>query len=1264
MASPPTPKDGTSMEVHHTLNGTQLIIDHLGPDGIVINDGVTGGYYDGSEQFDREQFAELNADPVPTGFGSRIKSITEEYDSPEQMPEKSFLIKRKVSVEVVRLEVPSIAELPASPVARRITRELIRKGLESASSSENVGSSVKSRRHEKDDEATQSDDLPSATNSTTDELAEASLHPADQSDNRHSIMSKADSTAFNSSTLEFAVYHSIPAATNGGFQNDLAPEPHDSSNSPANPERSTDDGMSDVLAGYQGSDSKHETSAMSQSELTLKKERNLDEHTGDSTEADLKLSTPVARPKCNHVQKSSDEQSFKSCTDLPEAESGTPTPKAEKGQDGNSFRSGPEVLPGHNTYAQEPSAGSFATAKFAASPDRASSIPSSLLPSSHLGTLVMNRSRTNFEKLPSKPPATLLRKQPKVPDRESSFSIITSKLRASSKPSIKHGSLSVSESLSALSLPHLPPAIPLRESSTSKEAQRLQEVVSSLVRSARFKRGPKRIVHDDTPATDGIGQSDCESTHDTQSTSALVDVKTPEKALVRSDSVSPRTPRAVSFDPRVNCNPSKDLGNKTIPAAHRQSYSSPSQVIPETSSVYSPQDTPQNRVHPLPAGVPAATDPNRRDSQTTTHLDWHHHMAPVAPKGLHETFPRPANGVGPHLNPLPPLTNIQEDTTTDLRLSGYVHPGYAGPSRYLPDLKEESHEDSSLNTSASNLKNSNFRFPFGLASNVRASGEDPINFSQRSSMASQRRSVVGSAGGSALAQAHALPSMRFSQMNLFDGLTNELGLRCSRSMEEVPNAPQRLNEGSPPRPASADDVLRLSLAELDDMERSRGSMHPTTMMNLFAMHRARSPELMAEIEKLTIPEVGGLTQRFSEWFPGLRDYYNRGQDSEFPEEEALEKHALEEIQEIHPAQKRSSARLRPLRGVSHMVVIDDDLYEDITGKEKEEGGPGHQGDGVAESGASGMASIAEQGEDLTNAATRRNTSPFPELQIPSPVVLRPRSHTVDPQGFRTSGDSALSSRRSLRSFVSSPTTTETRPWNSDKNYPWATATNPAIDISLPPPTATRHSPRPGPSNLRNRLSDASTASSFSTAQTATTSPFGSPPDSNSHARQHRFSAFGRSGSQAHAVGERYPTSALSPPTAIFRDHLSASDISDDEHYDTTHKTRLSIRKRFSSTRNVTLDGNSRVTRSKIDPQELASPESTKQSTASFLRDRACEAQAFTATANRHTFCDAEGMKPVAYRKHRIIARFKKWWQQGNNFVRHLSRRNTSESTTL
>jgi hypothetical protein len=507
-------------------------------------------------------------------------------------------------------------------------------------------------------------------------------------------------------------------------------------------------------------------------------------------------------------------------------------------------------------------------------------------------------------------------------------------------------------------------------------------------------------------------------------------------------------------------------------------------------------------------------------------------------------------------------------------------------------------------------------------------------------------------------------------MNLFDGLTDDLGLRYSRSMEEVPNAPQRLSRGSPLRPASAGDVtgLRLSLADLNEAERSRFSMQPTAMMSLFAMHRARSPELMAEIERLTIPSVGGLTQRFSEFFPSLREYYQCGEPTEFPIEEEIEKHALEEIHEIHPTQKRSSARLRPLRGVSHMVVIEDDLYDEITSKQKGSGSPGRPDDGVAANSASEADSIADRStykDDVTGTPTQNKTAPLPELQVPSLAVLRPRSHTVGPRGLRISGDSALSSRRSLRSIVSTPTATETRPWNSDKNYPWATSTNPAIDISLPLPTAAKHSPRPGPSHLCNRLSDASTASSFSTAQTATASPFGSPADSTAHARHHRFSAFGRNGDQSHAVGERYPTCALSPPTAIFRDHLSASDTSDDEHYDTTRKTRLSLRKRFSSTRKATLDNQptTRAGRSKTNAQDLASPESTKPSTNSILQDCVGEAQAFTSstTANRHTFRDAEGMRAVDYRKHRIIDRIKTWWHKGSHLIRQLSNRKESRT---
>ncbi|KAI4634444.1 hypothetical protein J4E83_001762 [Alternaria metachromatica] len=1254
MTMPSTPKDGSSMEVHRNLDRNK-VFKAANPNRLVIQEEYPSvPYYNTSDQLGPVASADPGTDADPDGFIDRkITTVEQSRQAGATLKSDSFLGQeaRPMSMEVVsphldniatitvrtceKTSIPilnvnakpsakpgsiresDIAELPASPVAHRITRNLILRGLEA---------------------------------STTGD-----------------IQSSMD--ILDSSTLEFAVQHSIPTANSGGFQNEPGVKTHATTNMSLSPGNSTGDGMSDVLAGYQGSDYKNETDALVRTETA--NESRYEEHTDASTENDMKPLPLALRSRSSHAQGSSDELSFKSCTDLPDVSSGLIPSEPGKEDIKASSTSAIDFAPQRDTVSKKADTHSFATGVH---PIRASFAAPPRLQTSNLGTVVLNQGRTIVEAPLSKPSSAVLRKQPPIPRRESSFSIVASKLRTSSKQSMKQGSISVSGSSSTLGTTHQGPAVPPRESSTSKEAQRVHAAVSFLMRPLplRFARSRKYTDQEELPKSDETVPSASSSSQDTDGVISLNEMtsspppamevkKTPQAPSTRPKGVPVAKTRAISFDTPKACDPSKMPGSSPAPVA--QPIDSPVPAILEPSSVYSIHDISSGSCVDSADGLPVAQEPGHRDSQTTTHLDWNGYRPSSHGGGLQQVSLRPLSGVGNLSNSLGsgPLSNIQENTTTDLRLSGYRYPG---PTRYLPDLKEESHEDSSLNTSASNLKSSSYRFPFGAPSGVRASGEEPINFSGRSSIASHRRSAVGSNVGSALGQAHGLPSMRFSRMNLFDGLTEDLGLRYSRSMEEVPNASQRVSRGSP-RPASAGDVtdLRLSLAELNEAERSGLSMQPTAVLNLFAMHRARSPELMAEIERLTIPSVGGLTQRLSEIFPSLREYYKCGEPAEFPIEEEMEKHALEEIHEIHPTQKRSSARLRPMRGVSHMVVIEDDLYDEITSKERGCGSPGRPDDGVGVNGASEADSntgSSPKDDDAPSTPTHNKTTPLSELRVPSPAVLRPRSHTVGPQELRISGDSALSVRRSLRSFVSTPTVTETRPWNSDKNYPWATSTNPAIDISLPRPAAARHSPHPGPSHLRNRLSDASTTSSFSTAQTATASPFGSPADSTAHARHHRFSTFGRNSDQPHAVGERYPTSALSPPTAIFRDHLSASDTSDDEHYDTTRKTRLSLRKRFSSTRKATLDSqsNTRAGRSKTNAQDLASPESTKQSTTSLLQDRAGEAQAFTSstTANRHTFRDAEGMRAVDYRKHRIIDRLKTWWHKGSHLIRQLSNR--------
>ncbi|CAN9432947.1 unnamed protein product [Alternaria alternata] len=1122
MALPPTPKDGISIEVHRSLDRTK-VFKVADTNRLVVTEEHSAVPHHGmDEQLERNEAGEPGAEAIPISFTDRTKIVIQQ-SSPGEATLKSdpFLGQeaRPMSMEVVSPQSSSIGHIAFDP-----------------------------------------------------------KRTGGFNDGRYPVFHKVNELFGGISIARGEALVAVKKVIGSKVSVPEVPDSKFSDDVKDDPGHSTEDGMSDVLAGYQGNDSKNGTGALVRVGTIKKDMSDTEEHTDVSTDHDLKPLPLALRSRNSHVQKSSDELSFKSCTDQPEASLESTSFQMGKDPGKGYSASAIDVVSQQDRSCKEADACSV---EISASPVRASSVSSSRLPSSNLGTLVMSQNRATTEVPRSKPSSAMLRKQPPVPRRESSFSIVANRLRTNSKQNMKQGSVSVSGSSSTLSTTHMTPVVPPPTSSK-----------------------PKGV-----PA-----------------------VKT----------------RAITFDTPQACNPYKVLGNSPLPVAQYGDLNSPTPATLEPSSVYSMQDNSSNSHADSTDGVAAVPVPNYRDSQTTTHLEWHRYAPSATGGGAQQSLPSSVIATHSNSSALTPLANIQEDTTTNLRLSGYRYPG---PSRYLPDLKEESHEDSSLNTSASNLKGSSFRFPFGIPSGVRASGEDPINFSRRSSMVSRRQSVIGSNVGSALGQAHGLPSMRFSRMNLFDGLTDELGLRYSRSMEEVPNASHRMSRGSPLRPASAGDVtgMRLSLAELNEAERSRLSMQPTAMMSLFAMHRARSPELMAEIERLTIPSVGGLTQRFSEFFPSLREYYQCGEPSEFPIEEGIEKHALEEIHEIHPTQKRSSARLRPMRGVSHMVVMEDDLYDEITSKEKGSGSPGRPNDGGAANSASEADSIADESayeDDVTATPTHNKTAPLPKLQVPSPAVLRPRSHTVGPQELRISGDSALSSRRSLRSIVSTPTATETRPWNLDKNYPWATSTNPAIEISLPRPTVSKHSPRPGPSHLRNRVSDASTASSFSTAQTATASPFGSPSDSTAHARHHRFSAFGRNGDQPHAVGERYPTSALSPPTAIFRDHLSASDTSDDEHYDTTHKTRLSLRKRFSSTRKAKLDNQTaiRASRSKTNAQDLASPESTKPSTNSILQDCVGEAQAFTSstTANRHTFRNAEGMRAVDYRKHRIIDRIKTW----------------------
>jgi serine/arginine repetitive matrix protein 2 len=1177
-------------------------------------------YYDYSEHFETEEFVEY-AEPMPASFAKQPISVTEDRDHLILSPEAADVPDDMYAAEIERSDLPGIAELEASPVGRRITKDLIREGLEPMSTTGEIVSSIHSSTVKHGIGNIQQN----LTQVTTGTVKGSSILPRPD-DTRHSILSQTGSSVLNSSTLEFAVRCSIPAMAAGELAHDLGSV----SGSPDSPEKSTEDGMSELLAGYQHTDSKQE------------EDLGLDPQATPGTKPDA---FSGSERKSNHAQKSSEVQSFKTCTDVPVPVS---PDRSEKG-DTKSMQENVDVSPESQPTAENPDDkpleirdGATATGY----PDPPSQRASSIL------TDLDVRAERPASRMPvSTPPPS---KGRNIFNRHgSSFSLNPIRFRGSSKPSIKQELVSVSDSSSSLNATPQPPLVPPRESSASKEAQRVTAVGGFLLRHvvpARFSKDKKAlsneelgdVVRIDNTVGDRAQQQEDGSTGPvfvTQQSKKLP--KTPEKAIIKQDVVPGKQTFAQSTEEQTpkqsaeRSSPTKSLrvGITMVSATRQHSLSSLVSDVPGLSSALLPQGLSLGpSVLVSPDDHRASPEYRPRDSQTTTHLSW------IGRK----PFSNPSASVS---EPYLPLPSLREDTTTDLRLSGYR---YNGPHGYLPDLKEESHEDSSLNTSASNLKHSHFRFPHGGGPGMRMSVEDAVLFSRGSSTRSHRKS--------SMAEGHNLPRMEFSQANLMEKLRDAFGgdIRFSRSSDRPDD-----DKGSLLAQAEVDEDG--SVKDEGKIEGAAAKVQITGVIEFAKLRRAYSPQkLKAEIDQLTIPSVTQLTQRFTELLPSLLlgespMQTENGEPLEFPEEEEIMEHAIEEIHHVHPpAQKRSSARLRPVRGSSALMVIDDDVFENITSKEASSGVACEErvGErGVAVNVGDALTRAQDKDKNTTHTPTRQLPH-VAESQAPSPVTTPPFSNTVREQAFRKSVDSALSLTRSPRSFVSSPSVTDTRPWNFDKNYPWATTTRLSVDISLPPPAAVKHSPRPGPSHLRNTLSDATT-DSFTSARTPAGSPTGNLSSSKLNRQSQRLSIFGRTGDQAHAVGERYPTSALSPPTAIFRDHFS-TDTSDDEDFTTSRKTKLSLRKRFSSAARNNTNTTPRATRSKINPTELASPASFLEISSSTLQDRAGEARAFT--SNRHTFRDAEGMRTSAYHRHRFVESIKHWCRKGTHLIRTLSRR--------
>lgn len=436
--------------------------------------------------------------------------------------------------------------------------------------------------------------------------------------------------------------------------------------------------------------------------------------------------------------------------------------------------------------------------------------------------------------------------------------------RPSSRPSSRPASRLSSRPTSAMAsaspsteiIPRPPSAIPLLESSSSKEAQRTQAVADLLVRLSH----PRRFAREQ-----------------------------PISKQVALDKVT--------GSPSTNAN--LQLSNTPCPVLEVQS--TPSEGITPGSSV----SRPPSSLSPTPKEL------ERRDSNTTTHLAWN------ARKPLP---PLPTNAIEPRTS----RRLSQNETTTDLR-----HSTFRYPVAYLPNVKEDLHKDSSINTSVSNLKSSSFKFPITHPPSRRVLTEDFRLFKNPSVKSFQRPS--GTSKGPA--QTRNLPSLNFSRMDLIGKLNEALDMRSSKSLDGMPDDYSDLFSPILERHSFSGEIrekYKSFFASMDEPEKPAENMQPTTIMGLVPARQMYSPrELIVEIGNLTIPSVVGLAQRLLEFLPSPKRFYN-SEDKDMDNENDIMEHALEEINEVGgPAlnSAQSLARLRP------MLVTDDGLYEEMTHKD-------------------------------------------------------------------------------------------------------------------------------------------------------------------------------------------------------------------------------------------------------------------------------------------------------------------------------------------
>ena len=359
----------------------------------------------------------------------------------------------------------------------------------------------------------------------------------------------------------------------------------------------------------------------------------------------------------------------------------------------------------------------------------------------------------------------------------------------------------------------------------------------------------------------------------------------------------------------------------------------------------------------------------------------------------------------------------------------------------LPDLTEDSQEDAST----TNLRMLGARGP-SFRPRIPREGHTKGRHSHR-------RSTVPNSTQTYFdrppADENDLPALKFSRQDLTSTLNDALGIRRSRSLEELGTPSKRANKLEIPeraRSSAVRDERYKSFFTLTDNDSEPGLSSPVSQLravsNLDEFFRD-------EIERLSIPSVRNLTQRLSELLPSIK---RSRSDLDFGSVDDAVRETVEEIREIG-----SPERLASTEGT---------YYEENSDSDEE--------DGLLDQEMSG----AGVSSDKRNSAQRRylrlmkELPPLPMDETETVGEMNGRLDVSGSQSWQGTGRSAILragtsvarqphrgsdelpaiatpkfklKKSSLQALQDSPGTP--RPWTKDENYPW-TNSSPEIAVSL------------------------------------------------------------------------------------------------------------------------------------------------------------------------------------------------------------------------